>query len=401
MLNQKICIVDVSEHSYGLNSIYTQTLPRPQLNVLYLASALALRNNSVTILCERDDVSEAPGLRFAPLPMDPETFWGEADYDLVICLNSLDGASSIRPYLKAATPMVLWSQLPPRHVAMMPLQHDAVREAWTSFVFDSTYLTKCYQELYGLSQARCNYRWPAIVRTLRKRFTSSDQLAKLHAGPLTIAYCAHPGHGLGQVLDLFEKLKGDLPELRFKLFLNADYDPDLASESHQEQIARCRALPDVDVYDPEPWPSFVEKLLSCHVVCHPLAFMDLGLAELIDPLAAGCLTVLCKHTGLHEICQEHPVWVDPDPVEDFFERYYTAVRELLEEFKQTPDEMLRRSFSQIARFNTHFTWDLRVWEWESLFFKLVEDPPPALLDKPASAAIQPTAPELSSAPAED
>lgn len=387
MLNQKICFVDNSELSYGLNSLYNQVLPRPQLNLIYLASALAQRNNHVTVLCERDDVSETPGLRFAPLPLDAQTFWQESDFDVVVCLDSLDGANSIRPYLPEKTPMVLWSHLQARHVAMMPLQHQAVQQAWTAFVFESTYLTRSYQELFKLPRERCNYRWPTMVRTLRKRFTSSDQLAKLHEGPLTIAFCADPSHGLAQAIELFSEIKQEMPELQLNVFLKPGFEPELASEQHQELINRCHELTDVTVYEPEPWPSHVEKLLRCHVVCHPLAFMDPGLSELIDPLAAGCLTVACEHEGLHEICQEHPIWVMPDPAEDFFTRYSTAVHELLQDIKEKPDEMLRRSFSQIAWLNTHYTWDLRVWEWESLFFKLVEDPPALQTEASTQASV--------------
>jgi hypothetical protein len=371
MLNQKICLVDYSEQSYGLKSLYTEALPRPQLDLLYLASALSVRPNHVSVLCEREDISESGTLRFEPLPQDPERFWREANYDLVVCLDSLAGASLIRPYLAQDVPLVLWSHLPPRHISMLPLQHAAVRDAWSAYVFESSVITKNYEEHYQLERARCNFRWPGMVRTLRKRFLTSEQLSAVRAPSLTMAFCADPASGLAQSLEIFQALKTEFSELKFNVFIKPGFEPELAAQTLKDLLQRCRETPDVEVLAAEPWPSQVEKLLSCHIICHPLAFQDLGCGELLDPLAVGCLAVLCEHEGLKEITGDQVFWVPPEPAEDYFGRYQRQVAEVLNALQNEPETMLERSFNQIARLNTHFTWDLRVWEWESLFYRIV------------------------------
>ncbi|PKL74613.1 MAG: hypothetical protein CVV27_19610, partial [Candidatus Melainabacteria bacterium HGW-Melainabacteria-1] len=309
MLNQNICLVDFSEQSYSIKQLYTQSMPRPQLNLLYLATALGVRPNQVTLLSQRDDASQDPQIRLGPLPADPERFWAEAGFDVVVCLDSLAGVSEIRPYLPAQTPLVLWSHLPPRHVAMMPLQHADVREAFAAFVFESFYLVKSYHELYQLPAKRCHYRWPAMVRSLRNRFSRSDQLAAVREPGLTMAFTAHPAYGLSQTLDMFEQFKQTYPELRLRVLTKPGFEPEIAGASVIETLQRCRETADVELLAPMPWPSQVEKLLGCQVLCHPLAFQDLGCSELIDPLAAGCLTVLSEHPGLREIVAEQSVWI--------------------------------------------------------------------------------------------
>ena len=370
MLNLNICLVDFSEQAFSFHSIYTQVMPRPQLELLYLATALAVRPNRVTVMSDRDKAQQEGQISFVPLPRDPAAYWAGASFDLVVCMDSLAGGSEIRPYLPAGVPLVLWSHLPPKHVAMLPLQHESVRALWSAFVGESFYLMDVYHQHYQLPMQKCHYRWPTIVRTLRKRFTTSLQLAAMREKLMTMAFTAHPANGLGQTLDMFATLKQDTPELRLRVLLKPGFEPELEPEAVHQLLQRCRETPDAEVLNPMPWPSYAEKLLGCHLLCHPLAFQDLGCGEMIDALAAGCLTVACEHPGLKEVGAEPVYWLPPVPTEDYFERYCAKLAEILALFKEKPERMLTLSFRQIARFNAFFTWDVRVWEWESLFFQL-------------------------------
>lgn len=379
MLNQKICLVDFSEQAYGFNQLYTQVLPRPQLDLLYLATALAVRPNQITVLSERDDSRHEAQISFAPLPADPASYWAEAGFDAVVCLDSLEGADKIRPYLPPETPLVLWSHLPAKHVAMLPLQHASVQAAWATMVFESFYQLRNYFETFGLRPEQVAYRWPAIVRSLRKRFTNTEQLATARAPQPTMAFTAEPAHGLAQALELHEALKAENPGLRLRVMLKPGFEAAAAPAPVRELIARARTCADVEVFDPLPWPSYVERLLGCHLLCHPLAFQDPNGSEMLDALGAGCLTVLPHHPALAELSCDQIVWIQPDPAESYFERYREALAGLLSKLREEPARQLEQSFRQIAHMSTYFTWDLRVWEWETLFFRLKhpepEEPP--------------------------
>lgn len=383
MLNQKICFVDFAEQAFTVNSIYAEPMPKAQLDMLYLAAALALRPNRITVISDRPEAVTEAQIQFLPLPQDPAGFWSSCDYDAVVCLDSLEAVSQISPWLSPEVALMLWSHLAPRHVAMLPLQHASVRGAWGNFVFDSFYLGTNYCELYQLPVQRCHYRWPAMVRTLRKRFTGIEQFKAKHAPAPTMVFTAGPAYGLAQALESYSLLRAEFAQLQLWVLLKPGSSEADESPASQGLLQTCRDTPGVKVFDPMPWPAYVEKLVSAHVLCHPLAFQDLGCSELIDPLSAGCRAVLCAHPGLQEILEDQPDWIPADPAASYFDRYTEGLGAALRQLQEDPDLFYRRSFGQMARFSTFNTWDLRVWEWEALFYslqhetdRLFHEPPP-------------------------
>lgn len=384
MLNQKICFVDFSEQAYTFNSLYTEPMPRSQLDLLYLASALTQRPNQVTVISDRPQATSEAGIEFLPLPEDAERYWSEAEYDIVIGLDSLEAAAQVRPWLPEATPLLLWSHLSPRHVSLMPLQHASVRDAWQGFVMSSYYLSQSAFDAFGLEQDRCYYRWPAMVRSLRKRFTHMGQLATSQNQPPTLVFTAAPSQGLLQVLEMQQQLRERFPELRLRVLQQPGTQEADETEDVQEVLQRCRSSEGVEVFSPMPWPSYAEKLVGAHILCHPLNFCNLDLSELIDALSAGCVAVLCEHPGLREVVGSHAEWLAADPADDYFERYQAQVAELLERRREDGEAFLERSFRQMAHFNTYCTWDLRVWEWESLFYEQTHPTPRLYYSPPVS-----------------
>lgn len=379
MLNQNICFVDFSEQTYQINSLYTQALPKSQLNLLYLATALMVRPNQITVLGAQSKPLREGSIDFLPFPEDPASFWTEKKFDIVICLDSLQGLQEIKPFLPADTPLVLWSHLPPGHVAMLPLQHQEVRDAWDAFILENHYQAQIYGDTYGMPVGKLHYRWPCMVRSLRKRIQSDQDLRQVRSPQLTLAFCDDPYASLGQTLEIFKTLKADFPELRLKVFLKPGFEPELAHSGVQAQLQQARALSEVEVFDPMPWPSLVEQLLTCHVLCSPLAFQDLSGAEVINPLAAGCVSVLSQHQALLDMYRPLAKWVVPEPAESYFERYTQAIREVLEQFQNEAENMLELGLTQISAVNTLYTWDLRVWEWESLLYQLKQPNPQQML----------------------
>ena len=141
--------------------------------------------------------------------------------------------------LPPETPLVLWSHLSPKHVAMLPLQHASVQAAWTTIVFESFYQLRSYFETFGLRPEQVAYRWPAIVRSLRKRFTNTEQLAAARAPQPTMAFTAEPAHGLAQALELHEALKAENPGLRLRVMLKPGFEAAEAPAPVREVLARC------------------------------------------------------------------------------------------------------------------------------------------------------------------
>jgi len=372
MLNQKICLVDyTSETPYQSNSVYTQRLSRSQLNILYLATALAVRPNQITVLSERESSSQSQNIIYEPLPLEPERFWLEADFDTVICVDSLQGSQDIKPYLPAKTNLVLWTHLPLEHLAMWPLGQPEMHTHWDAIVCASQFLAQSYINHFKLPVEKMSYFWPATVRTLRKRFTQTAELKQVRNASPTLAFTADPSHGLHHLIEMFTALQQGFADLNLHILLPSDFEEELSDEMTQQTLARCRQQPGIVVKEPVPWPSHVENLLQCHILCHPLAFMDLAGTHLIDALGAGCEMLAIAHPGLQVFnCGEHIIWVEAEPADNYLRRYGQALAERLHQHIQDPEALLEKSIKQIADIQTYFTWDLRVWDWESLCYRL-------------------------------
>lgn len=364
MLNLKIVLLDSSELAYGINSIYTQALNRSQLELLYLATALSLRPNQVTVLNHRSTPVQEQGIHFLPLA---DYDWSQSEADLVIFTDTLENAPEVRAQLPERCKMVLWSHLPPEHIAMLGLQNEAIKALLQGFVFETALLSRLYQAKFGLPVENCFYRWPCMTRSLRRRITESNELLNLRNSHLTLAFTARPDQGLEQVLDMFEVLQAGFSALELLVLLPPAY-AELSATGSLAAVERARSTPQVQVIEPAPWPSQVEHLFKAHVLCHPLAFTDLGCAQLIDPLATGCKAVLPDHPSLREVAREWAEWVSPEPSEDYLQRYTQAVAKVLQACQQDAETALKQAFRQVAGMGTYYTWDLRVWEWESLLY---------------------------------
>lgn len=374
MIQQNICLVDFSDQVYQVNSLYTKALLRPQLNLLYLATALASRGNLVTVVCSQEQAFKDGSIQFLPHPEDPERFWGKALYDIVICLNSLQGSTDIRPYLPEQIPMILWSTLVSQHIAMLGLRHSQVQQAFRAFVVENHMFAQAYVDAFEIDASRTHYRWPGMIRTLRKRFSTIEELKKARNPHLTLLFCSDPLIGLAPTLDIYRRLKVDYPELVLKILLKPGFEWQQSPVALQNLIQEAKQTPGVEVHDPMPWPAFAEALLGCHVLCSPLAFNEPYWAELIDPLSAGCQAVLCRHSDLQLVSVPEIHWIEPEPADSYFERYIAAIKKLLDQCQTETDKFFEVSLEQIANFNTLYTWDLRVWEWESLFFRYTREP---------------------------
>jgi len=372
MLNLKICLLDFTGQNYDINSLYTESLSRSQLELLYLGTALSVRPNRITLMHERESAKEMHSIQILPFPKDPKQFWSSSDYDLVICLDSLEGSQELRDYLPTKTTLILWTHLPPEHISMLALKDPKVNSIWSGIVCETASIKQGYIEQFQLPETQVHYRYPSIVRSLRQRFATSTELTQLRNPELTLAYTALPHHGLEHLFNLFQLLQEAFSKLQLRILLPPNYEESLAEGKVQKLLATCRKTSGVKVLESQPWPAYVEELLKCHILCNPLGFFDTAAAYTIDALAAGCQVISIMHPSIQEIAHDLPIWISHEPADDYLERYNLAVGDYLKHMLNNPEHALKRSFAQVAAVNTYYTWDLRVWEWESLFFKLLD-----------------------------
>lgn len=369
MLNQKICLVDFQEAAYQGNSVYTQTLSRSQLDLLYLAQALAVRPNQVSVMSKREQMLSAHGVDYLQLPEHPEDFWPAAAFDAIICLDSLQALHQIRPHAPSSK-LILWTHLPPEHIAMLPLKAPEVQQIFDAIVCETGKLRGAYLEQYQLPPEKVLFFAPAVVRTLRKRFASAHELGQIRHKQLTLGFMARPEAGLTETLNCFETLQAGFSDLQLQIMLPPEFDAEDSSPDAVRLLEQARQMPGVAVKAPCPWTNHIEDILQCHLMLQPVMPPHNEALRLINALGAGCQLIAAEQSSLWDFCHDMVHWVSADPAESFLQRFTQTTAECLTQQINAPADCLDDALEQAAKIQTGLTWDLRVWEWESLLYHL-------------------------------
>ncbi len=377
MLQLHIAFVDSSELAYAPNSLYTKPLPVAQRNVLYLATALSARGHHITLFQAACDTPlQQANLSVKPLP---EHGLSETQaMDVVVHINSLESLLELSREDAEHPLNILWSFEHPQHLSLLPLKNPALHPHVDLLLFSSPLYKPLINTQYGLPSQHMQVFPVAMTRTLRKRFPHTQAFAEQLPQELTLCFIQRPEKGLSETLDMFETLKQGFKDLRLKVLLPTEERP--WSPQENTLLDRCQADPQIQVFSPLPRPAYVEQLIQSHILCAPRLALEPTLYDFLDALAAGCDGVDFQRPELDSLGQDLIRTIPMEPLESQTVRYTQALAERLSAWDANPQEMIKKRFHVMAQMGTFFTWDLRVWEFESLVFQLqkLRHPPSAL-----------------------
>ena len=379
VLQFKICFIDASELHYLPNNLYNKPLPSAQRNALYLATALSARQHQVTFIQEAcAEVSQHGNLSIEPFPLT-EDYWRAQDFDAIILINHLEPGLSIAPHKAPETALLLWNFHQPKHLSLLPMAQKEIQRHFDLVMMSNAALAQQFRAHYNTEFNDCTYLPVAITRTLRKRFSNIQSFTDTLPQALTLSFIQRPEQGLAETLDMFETLGQGFENLQLQVLLPAEERPWSSAES--ALIAHCKTLSNVTVFDPMPQPAYVEQLARSLVLCSPRVHLDPTHYGLLDSLATGNHSIALPCETLASMVESLVTWVDGDPEDTQLIRYTEAMATCLQGWVETPEAMIKQSFNNIATIGTYFTWDLRVWEFESLLFQLKKTLPKTLTDE--------------------
>lgn len=366
MLTFKIAFIDHTENGYTPNSLYTQALPLAQRNVLYLATALSTRGHEVTLFqagCQQPQ--QQANLSIQPLPEDTSPY---LSMDAVVHVNGLDALLPLSLASDEHPVNILWSFEHPQHISLLPLKDQRIHPHVDLLLFSNPAHKTRFIESYAFPAQHLQVFSVAMTRTLRKRFAHTQALADALPSELTLCFIQRPEKGLSETLDMFNILKQGFKHLQLKVLLPTEERP--WSEQEKEILSRCEADAQIQVIQPLPRPAYVEQLIQSHVLCAPALMQTPTLYDLLDAIAAGCHGVSFADPALDALGKDVLSLIPAEPQKGQLARYTQALADLLKAWDTTPQDMIKNRFHAMAQMGTYFTWDLRVWEFESLVFQL-------------------------------
>ena len=371
MLKLKLCFVDYAPMDYTPESPYQTPLGGSQSALCYLSAALAERGHLITLLNHTQTPGCWRGVDCLTLPEEPGEFFASQAFDAVISLNSLEPMQTIRPFLSPRTPMLLWTQHAIDQPAVAPLRHRLIHQSWDHFICVSQWQRATYLHAFAIEPERISVRLNAIGTPFHYLFPDRAALASGKAKTPTLAYTSTPGRGLSILVDLFPLLREIFPQLQLKVFSSmqtwqqSEDDPWL-----QDLYARCRATENLTLMGSLSQPELARELAQIHLLAYPNIYNETSCIALMEAMACGCDIVTTALGALPETSSGYARLVDPGPGNTYVKRYFSALLDALMLWLNEPQTVLSRLTRQVLFANTRYTWQVRVWEWESLLYQL-------------------------------
>jgi glycosyltransferase involved in cell wall biosynthesis len=371
MLRLKLCFVDYTPMDYTPESPYLIPLGGSQSALCYLTAALAERGHQITLLNYTQTPGNWRGVTCIPLPEEPAAFFSAHAFDAVISLNSLEPMTLIRPFLSPEIPMLLWTQHAIDQPAMVPLRHALIHQSWDHFIFVSHWQRASYLQAFGLDPARTSVRLNAIGTPFHYLFPDRAALASGKAKVPTLAYTSSPGRGLTVLLDIFPLLREVFPQLQLKVFSSMQTWQQPEDEPWLQALyKRCRETEHVTLVGSLPQPELARELAQVHLLTYPNIYNETSCIALMEAMACGCDIVSTALGALPETTAGYAHLVAPDPGNTYVRRYVGVLLHALMLWLDDPETVLNRLSRQVLFANTRYTWQVRVWEWESLLYQL-------------------------------
>lgn len=371
MLEFKLCFVDCGTMDYTAESPWKIPLGGSQSALCYLSEALASRGHAVTLLNATTTPGIYRGVECLTLPEEPGEFFQSRSFDAVISLNSLLPVSTIRPHLPETTRLLLWTQHAADEVSMAALQHPLLHHAWDCFVFVSRWQRDRYLEKFQLPPTRTCVRRNAIAPSFHYLFPDRASLASAKSKTPTLAYTSVPGRGLSVLIDIFPLLREVFPQLELKIFSSLKTYQEPETEAWlQELYQRCRETEHVELVGSLPQPELVQALAKVHLLAYPNTFPETSCIAVMEAMACGCDIITTQMGALPETTAGFARLVPPEPRDNYTRRYLSALTDALLLWLKEPQHVLNRLSQQVLYTNTRYTWQARIWEWESLLYQV-------------------------------
>ncbi|PIQ24448.1 hypothetical protein COW36_24670 [bacterium (Candidatus Blackallbacteria) CG17_big_fil_post_rev_8_21_14_2_50_48_46] len=371
MFQLKLCFIDSGDMDYTPESPYQIPLGGSQSALCYLMAALGERGHEVTLLNATTTPGHYRGVECLTLTEEPEAIFADRHFDAVISLNSLQPQITVRPFLPENTPLLLWTQHAVDEASMVALQHVQVQEAWDRFIFVSRWQLDTYRQKFNLPFERLSIRRNAIAPDFHYLFPDRAALAVAKAKVPTLAYTSVPGRGLAVLIDIFPLMREIFPQLQLKVFSSLKtYQESEEQPWLQELYQRCRETENVELVGSLPQPELVKELSKVHLLTYPNTFSETSCIAVMEAMACGCDIITTQMGALPETTNGFAKLVPPEPRENYARRYLSALTDALMLWLKEPEEVLNRLSRQVLYANTAYTWQVRIWEWESLLYQV-------------------------------
>jgi len=254
---------------------------------------------------------------------------------------------------------IFWNQLSYDQEAVSFLSDPEMVEKIGHFVFVSHWQAEKFRQLYAIPGYKTSVIKNAALPIVRRK-TGNRDVVKL-------CYTSTPWRGLDVLLAAWETLKPENAELHVFSSCNI-YGPEFAknNENFQGLYDKCEELDGVVYRGSVDNFSLRKELPSFDILAYPSTFEETSCISVIEALSCGLKVVTSNLGALPETTEG---WARMYPVLNSPElhslRFAKVLGEEIEKIRNNSEE--NHLLSQMSVYNTRWTWDFRINQWNELF----------------------------------
>ena len=364
----KIGFVNFTPLVYSIDTPYHEPLGGAESSICYLAEHLAERGHQVTLFGRFPGIFTSRKVRHEP---DRNLKDGSAPaLDFLVIQNTAYFGIGLRAVLDQNTKLIFWAGHAPDQPTVQDLNDRSFRGVYDAFVMISRWQLEGYLKTFGIERRKCFIAGNAISPAFENIFAGrTNPLSLGKVIPPILAYTSTPFRGLELLIDIFPKIKRQVPDATLKVFSGMQLyqvPGGLEQKEYGDLYRLCRETEGVEYIGSIPQPKLAEELRAVSVLSYPNTFPETSCIAVMEAMAAGCQIITSNLGALSEttagFAKLIPVTSGREQyINDFVQETVTV----LEQFRRRDRGLMGSLARQVNFANGHYTWGRRAEEWES------------------------------------
>jgi glycosyltransferase involved in cell wall biosynthesis len=363
----KLGFLDAIDWNYVVDTAWKEPLGGTQSGVCYVAEALVRGGDEVCLLNSVDRRQESHGVACIPYR---EVFTTEGmaslHLDALVVVASARNGYAARQVVGPDVPVILWSGHAADQLAMESLGEAEFREAFDGFAMVSQWQRDRYVARFDVDRERTEVLRNSVAPAFEGAYGPQELILQSKQSPPVLAYTSTPFRGLDVLVELFPRIRREIPGVRLKVFSSMEVykmDGSLDADQFGALYDACRSTEGIEYIGGVPQPQLAEALREVSILAYPNTFPETSCIAVMEAMASGCHVVTSELGALPETLAGFGVTVGLKKGADAYAKEFidSMVDWLVEgDMKEERENRLRR---QVDFVNEHYSWTVRAREW--------------------------------------
>ncbi len=361
-ITMKIAFVSFIEWDFNIETPYQIPLGGSQSAMCYLAEAMAHQGHEIFLFNNTTQTGIFRQVNCFPLNNIPLEVL--QSLDVLIILNFAGGGLHLKTLIGTKTKLILWTQHAADQSAMANLNNQAEKDVYDMIVFISEWQRQQFINTFNIPPNKTHILRNAIAPAFEQLFPHNTNILSQKTQPPIIAYTSTPFRGLNILLDVFPRIRENVPGTILKVYSSMKVYQTSTQEDQEEYgdlYRQCQETEGVEYIGSIPQPELAKQLKSITVLAYPNTFAETSCIAVMEAMASGCLIITSQLGALPETTANFGtlIPIHNDNWELYKKHFIDTTIDILKH-TEYQEEHLRE---QIDYINHHNTWKNRATEW--------------------------------------